>query len=59
MALKVPMAKDDAASLIELELRVISVGALLLAAVLTTFASVKVMLPEPALLASAIAAVLT
>ena len=57
MVLKVPMAKEDAASLIELELRSISVGVWLLAAVLTTFASVKVMLPEPALLVSAVAAV--
>ena len=53
------MIKEDTDSLIELELRVISVGPLFLAAVSTALASEKVMLPDPVLLTSAVAAVLT
>ena len=55
----VPITKELAASLIAFLLNVIFVGALLLAAVLTTLASVKVIFPVPELLTSAAAAVLT
>ena len=48
-----------AASLIELELSVIFVGALFVAAVSTAVVEVNAMLPEPALTTSAAAAVLT
>ena len=54
-----PITNDVAVSLIEFELNVILVGALLIAAVFTSFASVKEIFPVPTLPTSAVTAVLT
>ena len=59
MVFNVPTTRDKAPSLIELDVKVMSVGGLFLAAAFTTLASVKLILPEPAVFTSAAVAVLT
>ena len=57
--LNTPITSDVAASLIELALKAISVGAALLAAVTTASELVNAILPEPELVTSASVAVFT
>ena len=59
MVLNIPIIKEDAASLIVLEVREILDGALFVAAELTALSLINEIVPDPALLTSADAAAFT